>query len=273
MDDLYTLGVDVGSTATKAVILKNGKDIVSTAVIGVGAGTSGPKRVMEEVFKDTDLTSDDMGFIMATGYGRKTFELADYQMSELTCHAKGAYFLFPSVKTIIDIGGQDSKALSIGDNGILDNFVMNDKCAAGTGKFLDVIADRLEVDLEDLEKLDAQADQAVEISSTCTVFAESEVISQLSKGTNKPNIVKGIHNAIASRVGALAKRVGIKDDVVFTGGVALNDGMKRALEENIGHEIKTSEYSQVVGALGAALLAYQKLENTKKREMAMNANK
>ncbi|WP_073998635.1 acyl-CoA dehydratase activase [Anaerococcus urinomassiliensis] len=273
MDDIYTLGVDVGSTATKAVVLRNGKEIVSTAVIGVGAGTSGPKRVMEEIFEGTDLSKEDMDFIMATGYGRNTFELADYQMSELTCHAKGAYFLFPGVKTIIDIGGQDSKALSIGDNGILDNFVMNDKCAAGTGKFLDVIAGRLEVDLDELEKLDDQAEDIVEISSTCTVFAESEVISQLSKGTDKPSIVKGIHNAIASRVGALAKRVGIKDDVVFTGGVALNHGMVRALEENIGHKIKTSEYSQLVGALGAGLLGYQKIANKRKREMALSANK
>ena len=204
------------------------------------------------------MKREDISYIMATGYGRNSLEEADSQMSELSCHAKGAYFLFPNVRTIIDIGGQDSKALKIDENGMLENFVMNDKCAAGTGRFLDVIANVLEVDIEDLEKLDEQSTQDVPISSTCTVFAESEVISQLSRGTKIQDIVKGIHTAIASRVGALAKRVGMKDDVVMTGGVALNKGMVRALEKNTGFKLHTSEYCQLNGALGAALFAYQK---------------
>ncbi len=258
MSKIYTLGVDIGSTASKCIMLEDGKNIIASSKVDVGAGTSGPIRAINEILEKTDMKREDISYIMATGYGRNSLEEADSQMSELSCHAKGAYFLFPNVRTIIDIGGQDSKALKIDENGMLENFVMNDKCAAGTGRFLDVIANVLEVDIEDLEKLDEQSTQDVPISSTCTVFAESEVISQLSRGTKIQDIVKGIHTAIASRVGALAKRVGMKDDVVMTGGVALNKGMVRALEKNTGFKLHTSEYCQLNGALGAALFAYQK---------------
>ena len=253
------MGVDVGSTASKCVIIKDGKDIVATAVVSVGTGTSGPARVMKGALDQVGFTSiEQLDGAIATGYGRNSLKEVPAQMSELSCHAKGAYFLFPRVRTIIDIGGQDSKALKLSDNGMLENFVMNDKCAAGTGRFLDVIAKVLEINLEDLEKLDEQSTKELTISSTCTVFAESEVISQLASGAKIPDIVKGIHTAIASRVGSLAKRVGIQDDVVMTGGVALNKGMVRALERNIGFKIHTSEYCQLNGAIGAALFAYQK---------------
>ncbi|MGP1528730.1 MAG: acyl-CoA dehydratase activase [Treponema sp.] len=255
----FTMGVDVGSTASKCIILKDGKEVVAKSVVSVGTGTSGPARVMKQALEQVGFTSiDQLDAAVATGYGRNSLEAVPAQMSELSCHAKGAYFSFPNVHTIIDIGGQDSKALKIGDNGMLENFVMNDKCAAGTGRFLDVIAKVLEVELSDLEKLDEQSTQMLTISSTCTVFAESEVISQLASGAKIPDIVKGIHTAIASRVGSLAKRVGIKDDVVMTGGVALNAGMIRALEKNIGYKIHTNEYCQLNGAIGAALFAYQK---------------
>lgn len=255
----FTMGIDIGSTASKCVILEDGKKIIGKSVISVGTGTSGPARAIKEALEEAGFSSiQDMDCAIATGYGRGSLEEVPLQMSELSCHAKGAYFFFPKVRTIIDIGGQDSKALKIGENGMLENFVMNDKCAAGTGRFLDVIAKVLEVNIDDLETLDDQATEEVIISSTCTVFAESEVISQLAKGTKVPDIVKGIHMAIASRVGSLAKRVGIRDEVIMTGGVALNKGMVRALEANIGHPIKTSEYCQLNGAVGAALYAYQK---------------
>ncbi|WP_138159862.1 acyl-CoA dehydratase activase [Peptoniphilus catoniae] len=267
-ETIYTMGVDVGSTASKGVILKDGREIVANSVIDVGAGTSGPSRAISEVLEKAGLKIEDIDFITATGYGRNSLEEADFQMSELSCHAKGAYFLFPRVHTIIDIGGQDAKALKIGEGGVLENFVMNDKCAAGTGRFLDVIARVLEVDVSDLEKLDSKSDKDVTISSTCTVFAESEVISQLAQGTKIEDIVRGIHSAIASRVGSLAKRVGIKDDVIMTGGVALNGGMVRALEKNIGHKIYTSPYCQLNGALGAAIFAYQKIQNNMRRAAA-----
>lgn len=257
---IYTLGIDIGSTASKGLVLKDGEDIVATAVVSVGAGTSGPAKVLAEVLERAELKREDIAYVMATGYGRNTFEAANAQMSELSCHAKGAHFLFPGVRTIIDIGGQDSKALKIADNGMLESFVMNDKCAAGTGRFLDVIAKVLEVDINDLENLDKLSTEEVIISSTCTVFAESEVISQLAKGTKREDIIKGIHKSIASRVGSLAKRVGIRDEVIMTGGVALNEGMVKALSENIGFEIQTSKYCQLNGALGAAVFAHQKIK-------------
>lgn len=254
-----TMGIDIGSTASKCVIIKDGKEIVATSVISVGTGTSGPSRAIKEVLEAVNLSSiQELDGAVATGYGRNSLEEVKAQMSELSCHAKGASFLFPNVRTIIDIGGQDSKALKVGENGMLENFVMNDKCAAGTGRFLDVISKVLEINLQDLERYDEMSKNDVAISSTCTVFAESEVISQLAKGTKIEDIIKGIHTAIASRVGSLAKRVGIKDDVVMTGGVALNKGMVRAMEKNIGFKIHTSEYCQLNGAIGAALFAYQK---------------
>ena len=182
MDHIYTLGIDIGSTASKCVMLADGKEIVAKSLISVGAGTSGPQRAISEVLEQAGKTKDEMAFVLATGYGRNSLEeIADAQMSELSCHAKGATFLFPQVHTVVDIGGQDVKILQV-ENGVMTNFVMNDKCAAGTGRFLDVMARVLEVKVQDLGMLGAQSTKQVEISSTCTVFAESEVISQLSMG-------------------------------------------------------------------------------------------
>ena len=257
--DIYTLGIDVGSTASKCIILKNGTEIVSKSLIDVGAGTSGPQRAISEVLDNCGLKREDMSYILATGYGRNSLlDLADKQMSELSCHARGAYFLFPDVHTVIDIGGQDVKVLHI-ENGAMVNFQMNDKCAAGTGRFLDVMARVLEVKVSDLAMLGAMSTKEVAISSTCTVFAESEVISQLSMGTNKCDIINGIHNSVASRVVGLAHRVGVRDQVVMTGGVAQNAGIVQALQDELGHTVHTSPLTQYNGALGAALFAYQRV--------------
>ena len=256
--DIYTLGIDVGSTASKCIILKNGTEIVSKSLIDVGAGTSGPQRAISEVLDNCGLKREDMSYILATGYGRNSLlDLADKQMSELSCHARGAYFLFPDVHTVIDIGGQDVKVLHI-ENGAMVNFQMNDKCAAGTGRFLDVMARVLEVKVGDLGRLGALSTKKVAISSTCTVFAESEVISQLAQATDKCDIINGIHHSVAARVVGLAHRVGVQEMVVMTGGVAQNAGVVQALQEQLGHEVHTSPLTQYVGALGAALFAYQK---------------
>lgn len=257
MSDIYTMGIDVGSTASKAVVLKNGAEIVGKSLIAVGTGTSGPERCIEAVFADAKMKKEDMNFIMGTGYGRNSLTIVDHNMSELSCHAKGAFFLLPSVKTVIDIGGQDVKVIQI-ENGAMVNFQMNDKCAAGTGRFLDVMAGVLEVQTSDLGALSAKSTKRVDISSTCTVFAESEVISQLAQGTDKCDIINGVHHSVAARVVGLAHRVGVRDDVMMTGGVAQNSGVVNALEEELGHEIHTSPLTQYVGALGAALFAYQK---------------
>ena len=261
---IYTLGIDIGSTASKCVILADGKDIVSKSLIAVGAGTSGPQRAISQVLEAAGMTTGDMSYILATGYGRNSLEsVANHQMSELSCHAKGAAFLFPDVHTVIDIGGQDVKVLQI-ENGVMTNFVMNDKCAAGTGRFLDVLARVLEVKVEDLGALSAKSTKDVSISSTCTVFAESEVISQLAQETDKCDIIKGIHRSVASRVVGLAHRVGVRDQVVMTGGVAQNQGIVQALQEELGHTVHTSPLTQYNGALGAALFAYQKYQREQK---------
>ena len=258
MLDVYTMGIDVGSTASKCIIMKNGKEIVSKSLINVGAGTSGPERAIQAVLSSANLLMKDMAYVMSTGYGRHTIEESHSEMSELSCHAQGAFFQFPNVRTIIDIGGQDAKVMKLDDDGILVNFVMNDKCSAGTGRFLDVMARALEVKVEDLEGLSAQSQNEVTISSTCTVFAESEVISQLSRKTDRRDIIRGIHRSIASRVSALVRRIGLVDNVVMTGGVAQNGGVLLALEEELNHKIYTSELAQYNGALGAALFAFKK---------------
>ena len=264
MDHIYTLGIDIGSTASKCVMLADGKENVAKSLISVGAGTSGPQRAISEVLEQAGKSKDEMAFVLATGYGRNSLEeIADAQMSELSCHAKGATFLFPQVHTVVDIGGQDVKILQV-ENGVMTNFVMNDKCAAGTGRFLDVMARVLEVKVQDLGMLGAQSTKQVEISSTCTVFAESEVISQLSMGTDKRDIINGIHRSVASRVAGLAHRVGIRDQVVMTGGVAQNSGVVKALEEALGHEVHISPLTQYNGALGAALFAYQKYQKAQR---------
>lgn len=256
---IYTMGIDIGSTASKSVIMKDGKEIVCKALVDVGAGTSGPGRVIEEIITKSGIKREEIDCVLATGYGRNSLlDIANYQMSELSCHAKGAHHLFPNVHTVIDIGGQDIKILKIGTNGILSNFVMNDKCAAGTGRFLDVMARVLEVKVCELAELSKQSTKIVNISSTCTVFAESEVISQLAKGTNKTDIIKGIHRSVAGKVGGLAKRIGLENDLVMTGGVALNNGVVEALEEELKFKILTSPLTQYTGAIGAALFAYQK---------------
>ena len=255
---IYTMGIVVGSTASKCVIMKDGQEIVATPLVPVGTGTSGPARAIAEVLDNAKMTREQMDFVLATGYGRNSLDgLADLQMSELSCHAKGATYLFPDVHTVVDIGGQDVKVIEI-ENGMMKNFVMNDKCAAGTGRFLDVMARVLEVRVEDLGDLGDKSTKEIGISSTCTVFAESEVISQLAVGTDKCDIIAGIHRSVAGRVSGLCNRVGVRDRVVMTGGVAQNHGIVKALENQLGHEISTSPLTQYNGALGAALFAYQK---------------
>jgi len=262
---IYTLGIDIGSTASKCVMLQDGKEIVSKSLIPVGAGTSGPQRAINQVLESAGKSREDMAYVLATGYGRNSLEdFADHQMSELSCHAKGAAFLFPEVHTVIDIGGQDVKVLQI-DNGTMVNFVMNDKCAAGTGRFLDVMARVLEVNVEDLGALAEKSTKYVAISSTCTVFAESEVISQLSQNTDKCDIIAGIHKSVASRVAGLAHRVGIREQIVMTGGVAQNRGVVSALEEELRREIHTSPLTQYNGALGAALFAWDRWQKGNKK--------
>lgn len=262
---MYTLGIDIGSTSSKAVILKDGKTIVKKALVTVGTGTSGPSQLLHNLFTDQDIRKTDMVKIVVTGYGRMSLKEADKQISELSCHARGVHFLSPGARTVIDIGGQDAKALKLDNRGMLLNFAMNDKCAAGTGRFLDVMANVLETNINDLGRLSEQAQSVAAISSVCTVFAESEVISHLAKGTATADIIAGIHRSVAQRVGTLSFKVGIENDVVMTGGVAQNSGVVRAMEEAIKTKITVSKYPQYTGAIGAAIYAFDEAEKENRK--------
>ena len=256
---MYTLGIDIGSAATKAVILRDGSEIVSESKVNMGTGTSGTKRVLDTILRESGLSLDDIVFTVATGYGRKRFEQADKEISELTCHTKGVSQEFPDTRTIIDIGGQDAKAIKLNSRGMMENFVMNEKCAAGTGRFLEVMAGVLETTVDRLAEMDAEAVEQLTISSTCTVFAESEVISQLSNGKRGEDIARAIHESVAKRACGLAKRVIVEAPVVMTGGVALNGGIVRAIERELGMKVAVPKHPQMTGALGAALLAWEQI--------------
>lgn len=261
---MYTMGVDVGSASSKVVILEDGSRIVAAEVVQVGTGTSGPQRVLEAAYEKTGLKLEDMDKVVATGYGRFSFSEADKQISEISCHAKGIYHLVPTARTIIDIGGQDAKAIRLDNKGGVRQFFMNDKCAAGTGRFLDVMARVLEIKLEEMEDYDSRATEPASISSTCTVFAESEVISQLSKGVAKENIIAGVHQSVASKACGLVYRGGVEEDIVMGGGVAKNAGVVRAISKELKKSVIVAPNPQTTGALGAALFAY---EEAKREQM------
>lgn len=254
---IITLGLDIGSTTSKCVIMRDGQEIIATAVSATGVGTDGAKTVLQEALSKACLKREDIGYLVATGYGRKTFSDSDDEISELSCHAKGAVFLFPGVRTVIDIGGQDSKVLKIGEDGRMKDFLMNDKCAAGTGRFLEVMSRVLDIPIDDFDRISAASKKMVDISATCTVFAETEVISHLANAVQKEDILAGVHRSIAARVCSLAERAGIDEIVVFTGGVARNGGMVRALGEKLGTAVHVNKYCQLNGAIGAALYGYE----------------
>lgn len=256
MKNIYTMGIDIGSTSTKCVILKDGLNIISESIIHLGAGTKGASEAMKAAINNAGINNRDINYIVSTGYGRNSFDLANKTMSELSCHAKGGVFIFGNINTIIDIGGQDVKVLKLSEGQLL-NFIMNDKCAAGTGRFLEVMARVLDVDLNEMGELDNKATERISISSTCTVFAESEVISSMAKKEPIPNIIKGIHYSVASRVSSLSKRINIVEPVAMTGGVSKNKGIVDALSKELNTEIKINEKSQIAGAVGASLYAFE----------------
>ena len=252
---MITAGIDIGSITTKAAVMAEGK-ILGTRVIftGYNAEQAGTK-VYEELLKELGIEKSDIRKVVSTGYGRNSVKFMDKAMTEIICHGAGAHYLNPRIRSVIDIGGQDSKAIVLDEKGKVKNFAMNDKCAAGTGRFLEVMARALEVDLDGFGALSLRAGDPSRISSLCTVFAESEVISLISKGEKRENIIAGIHESIAARIAAMANRLRIAPLVVMTGGVAKNIGVVKALERKIGMAVEVSEYAQVNGAIGAALLA------------------
>ncbi len=256
-------GIDVGSTTVKCVILE-GKDIIGKEMAPTGYDmVEAWKRAYYSLLKSLGVPSENVERIVSTGYGRDCVEVADKTLTEITCHGAGAHFLYPEIRTLIDIGGQDSKAISLSPSGRVNSFVMNDRCAAGTGRFLEIMARTLGVDMDRFASLALESREPVNISSTCAVFAESEVISMIAQRKKREDIIKGIHNAIASRIFSMAKRITIENPVMLTGGGARNPALKKCLEERMGIEIFVHPLCQFTGAIGAALLAQ---ENPGRRE-------
>ena len=257
---MLTLGIDIGSTASKAVIMRDGKDIITESVVSVGTGTRGPKEVFQNVLNQAYVTVDQIDRILATGYGRMGFEQAAREVSEISCHARGVHYLVPTAGTIIDIGGQDAKAIRVNSNGSLDDFIMNDKCAAGTGRFLEVMSRVLDIRVEDMGEVSSHSTKELSISSTCAVFAESEVISRMSNNETVEDIAAGIHRSVAKKTASLVTRMGpLRKDVVMSGGVAQNSGVVKALENILNCNIIVPDKCQLAGAIGAALIAYDDL--------------
>jgi len=251
----YYLGIDIGSLTTKVVLVDDTGAVAARAADRSGySGRRVAERLVEEILKEKGLDKKDISATVATGYGRVTFP-ADREISEITCQARGIAHLFPAARTVIDIGGQDSKVIKLLPGGKVADFAMNDKCAAGTGRFLEVMAGALEVRVEDLDDLAAQSGESCPISSICTVFAESEVISHIAAGRQKADIVAGVCASVAARVASLASRTGLEPEVVFTGGVARNKGVVNALAEHLRCRLLVPEEPEVTAALGAALLA------------------
>ncbi|MFO7796390.1 MAG: acyl-CoA dehydratase activase [Promethearchaeati archaeon] len=258
----WVAGVDIGSLATKIVLLNENKQMVDWRL---NRSTYDFKRVGRDLFKEilekNNLKRSDV-YVISTGYGRNIIDFADDRITEITAHARGAQSFYPDAHSVIDIGGQDSKAIVMSSkSGNVIDFQMNDKCAAGTGRFLEVMANALEVPLDKMGELALNSRKPASISSTCTVFAESEVISLFAQGMSKENIAAGIHQSIAKRVAGMAKRIGVEPLLVFCGGVAKNIAVKKYLEKELGFDIVRPEYPQLTGALGAALLVMDKNKN------------
>ncbi len=258
---MLALGIDVGSLTAEAVLINQAKEVLAGCILPTGANSRrAGEGDLAAALAQSGKQRGDIGFVVATGYGRISLDFAGKQVTEITCHARGIHHLRPEVRTLIDIGGQDSKAIRVSSRGRVLDFIMNDKCAAGTGRFLEVMAGALEMELDQLAAGGSRAKASVPISSMCTVFAESEVVSLLAADHPRENIIRGIHEAIALRTAGMLRRIGLEEPLAMSGGVAKNSGVVRALEEQLGCSIFVPEEPQIVGALGAALIALDHLQ-------------
>ena len=259
---MYVLGIDSGSTSTNAVIMDQDRKIRAFSVVRTGAksGVSAQK-ALDDVLQKASLGREDISWIVSTGYGRVSIPFADENVTEISCHGKAAHYFNPGIRTILDIGGQDSKAIKLSESGEVKDFVMNDKCAAGTGRFLEMIARTLEVTLDELGAIALESKEKIEITSMCSVFAESEVISLIANNKEKADIADGVCHAIANKAFGLLRRVGMEPEFMMTGGVAKNPGVVHAVEEKIGAKLYICPEPEIVGATGAALYALEKLKS------------
>lgn len=258
-------GVDVGSTQTKAVVMgDNGeRTILARALVDTGANV---RKAAENAFlaacQTAQIPPAEVGFVVGTGYGRYNISFGNAQLTEISCHARGAHFICPGTRTVIDMGGQDAKAISVGTDGQVLDFVMNDKCAAGTGRFLANAADVMGISLDEIGPLSQRSTRPVRIATVCTVFVESDILSYLAQGKKGEDIMAGVHLAIAKRTLSLARRVPIEPQITMTGGVARNTGMVKALEEVLGTRMQVSSDAHFMGAIGAAVFALEKMDQS-----------
>jgi (R)-2-hydroxyacyl-CoA dehydratese activating ATPase len=258
---IYGAGVDVGSTQTKAVIVDAARRIVARVLIATGANvTRAAENAFGKACEESGLPREAIAYVVGTGYGRYKVTFGDAQITEITCHARGAHSLFPGTRTVIDMGGQDTKAIKVAADGSVLDFSMNDKCAAGTGRFLSAAADVTGVGLDEIGGLALQATNPVRLTSVCTVFVESDIMSYLAQRKKIEDILGGVHKAIAARTMSLVRRVGVEEEVTFTGGVSRNIGMVKALETVLGTAINVSTDGHYIGALGAAIFALERAE-------------
>ncbi|MBT5777702.1 MAG: 2-hydroxyglutaryl-CoA dehydratase [Candidatus Marinimicrobia bacterium] len=257
-------GVDVGSTQTKAVIINEGLEIVGRSLIDTGANVvQAAEKAYLNALNDSGRREEEVTYVIGTGYGRYKVTFGDTQVTEISCHGRGAVHMFPKTRTVLDMGGQDTKAISVSETGEIVDFCMNDKCAAGTGRFLGAASMALDIPLDKLGPTALKSEKPVKISTTCTVFAESEVLSWLGKGKKIQDILLGVHKSISSRSISLLRRVGLDDEITFTGGVAKNIGMVEVLNKNLGSKMNVSDDSHFMGALGAALFAMDHIKTSR----------
>ena len=267
--EIYTLGMDAGSTTTKGVLFVHNRIAASALTLTGGDIHRAGKTVLQHLGAQDFYRRKQLGAVVTTGSGRailaelcsKKFKtLKCRSVTEITCHGAGAFFIYPRIRMVVDIGGQDSKVIRMSDVGTVEAFVMNDKCAAGTGRFFEVIANVLDLKMDKLVQMALRARSSVEITNTCAVFAESEIISHLAAGKSKASILSGLHKSMADRIFALVRGLGLRKPVVMTGGVANNKAMVRALENRIGDRILVAPDPQLVGAVGAAIMAKNMIE-------------
>ncbi len=254
-------GIDIGSSSTNVVFINSEKEIICYEVIPTSPNhKESAQKAVSSLCEKNNLSESDITYLVSTGYGRKNVNETAKNVTEISCHAKGAIHFYPQARTILDIGGQDSKVIKVNEHGRVEDFIMNEKCAAGTGRFLEAMARILDVRVDQMGELSAHATKEVKLSSVCTVFAESEVISKIAEENTIEDIINGIHDSVCCRTVALLEKAKIDPLVVMTGGVAKNKGLVYKLEKQIGQKVYVPPEPQIVGALGAALIALEEYE-------------
>lgn len=258
MSTAYFMGVDLGSTTAKAVILDDNAKVLSARIVQMGAvSRRGMEQAVESALDSAGISQQDLSYIIGTGYGRRLVPGVGRTFTEITCHARGVAALFPDAKLVIDIGGQDSKVIALDEQGLVDNFAMNDRCASGTGRFYEVLARALECDISEVGALAMQGGKDLEVSTMCATFAETEIISLLAEGADPADVAASVHRAIAHRALGLVAQVGKRDSIIMTGGVAKNPAAVHFLETALKQSMQVPHDPQIMGAYGAALLALE----------------